>query len=79
MKLRRNFKQLTSILVSCLKVAGYEISQATGGWHLHKGNIYCGNLQYSGARGWQGSALHHLPGELLDQLKKITRSTLKAS
>lgn len=72
MKLTRNLKQLTSILVSNLKTAGYEISQATGRWHIHKGNIYCGDLQYREAKGWQGSALRHLPGELLEQLQKTS-------
>jgi hypothetical protein len=72
MKLPKNFKQVTSKILSHLKTAGYEISQATGVWHIHKGNIYCGNLQYKGAKGWQGSALRHLPGELLEQLQEIT-------
>lgn len=77
MGLQKNLKQLTSIVVSSLKAAGYEISQATGSWHIHKGHIYCGSLQYKGAKGWQGSALNYLPNELLDQLKSITRSTLQ--
>ncbi|HEY9634600.1 MAG TPA: hypothetical protein V6D14_14400 [Coleofasciculaceae cyanobacterium] len=77
MRIRKNLKKLTSALVSSLQQAGYEISQATGGWHIHKGNIYCGNLQYQDSKGWQGSALHHLPSELLEQLKKITTNSTK--
>jgi hypothetical protein len=73
MKLRKNFKQLTSILKSSLSSAGYEIRKATIGWHIHKGNIYCGNLQYQSARGWQGSALSYIPSELLEQLKNLTK------
>jgi hypothetical protein len=72
MKLTRNFKQLTSLLISNLQKAGYEINQATSGWHLHKGNIYYGSLQYKPVRGWQGSALHHLPQEVLEKLNKIS-------
>jgi hypothetical protein len=72
MKLRKNLKKISSTLVSLLRKAGYEISQATGGWHLHKGNIYYGNLHYQGERGFSGSALQHLPSELLEQLKNLT-------
>lgn len=79
MKIRRNIKQLTSALVTILQKADYEISQATRGWHIHKGNIYCGNLQYQASRGWQGSALHHLPSELLEQLQKIAVNSTKTS
>ncbi|MBD1923538.1 hypothetical protein H6F77_21045 [Microcoleus sp. FACHB-831] len=72
MKVRHNLKKLTSKLTSMLEQAGYQFRKTTAGWHLHKGNIYCGNLQYQPIRGWQGSALSHLPAELLEQLKKLS-------
>ncbi|HEY9740141.1 MAG TPA: hypothetical protein V6C90_06585 [Coleofasciculaceae cyanobacterium] len=71
MKVRQNLTKLTSKLTQILD--GYVVSPAIGGWHLHKGNVYCGQLQYRRVKGWQGSALRHLPSELLAQLKKITQ------
>ena len=73
MKIRKKLKLISSTLVISLRKAGYQIGQATTGWHLHKGNIYCGNLQYKGERGFSGSALQHLPSELIEQLQKITQ------
>lgn len=52
----------------------YEVISANFGWHIHKGDIYCGQLQYQGANEWQGSALSHLPNELKQQLKKFALS-----
>jgi hypothetical protein len=50
---------------------GYEVIPANFGWHIHKGDKYCGILQYQETTGWQGSALAHLPTELKEQLKKL--------
>lgn len=73
MKIKSSLKKISTKINSTLKQAGYEIRSTTGGWHLHKGNIYCGNLSFQPVRGWTGSALHHLPGELIDQLKKLVK------
>jgi hypothetical protein len=69
MKIKKNFKQLTSTLTRIL--SGYNVTQTIGGWHLHKENIYCGQLQYQKSRGWQGSAFLYLPNELKEQLKQL--------
>ena len=69
MKIRQNLKQLTSTLAEVL--SDYDVVQTVGGWHLHKGNIYCGQLQYQRNRGWQGSAFLRLPHELKEQLKQL--------
>jgi hypothetical protein len=52
-------------------LTGYEVIPANFGWHIHKEDKYYGILQYQETKGWQGSALTHLPTELKDQLKKL--------
>jgi hypothetical protein len=52
-------------------LTGYEVIAANFGWHIHKEDKYYGILQYQETKGWQGSALTHLPTELKDQLKKL--------
>ena len=69
MKIRQNLKQLTSTLAQVLPE--YDVVQTAVGWHLHKANIYCGQLYYKKNRGWQGSAFLHLPHELKEQLKHL--------
>jgi len=70
MKIRQNLEQITSYLTQNL--SGYAVIPANWGWHIHKGDIYCGLLQYQGKRGWQGSALPYLPKEVIQQLKLLT-------
>lgn len=52
----------------------YEVIPANWGWHIHKGNTYCGHLQYQGKKGWQGSALSRLPSEVRAKLKNFAQS-----
>jgi hypothetical protein len=52
-------------------LSGYEVIPANWGWHIHKGNTYCGLLHYQQAKGWQGGALTYLPDEVREQLKKL--------
>jgi hypothetical protein len=52
----------------------YEVIPANCGWHIHQGNIYCGHLEYQKTKGWQGSALSHLPTELKEELKNFAQS-----
>lgn len=72
MKLQHNLDAVTSYLQENL--VGYEVIPANFGWHIHKENIYCGILEYQGAKGWQGNALNHLAPEVREELKKFQRS-----
>lgn len=72
MKVEENQEQITLYLTQTL--TEYDVIPANWGWHIHKGNIYCGHLEYQGTKGWQGSALSHLPTELKDQLKNFALS-----
>lgn len=70
MKIRGNIEQITSYMTQAL--SGYDVIPANWGWHIHKGDIYCGLLQYQEVNGWQGRALNYLPVEVREQLKKFT-------
>ena len=70
--IQQNLEEITLYLTQTL--TGYEVIPANWGWHIHKGNTYCGNLEYQGTRGWQGSALSYLPTELKEQLKTFAES-----
>jgi hypothetical protein len=70
MKINHKFKQITPKLIKLLYE--YDIICTNWGWHIHKGNIYCGMLKYQGKIGWQGKALGHLPPEVVEQLPKLT-------
>jgi hypothetical protein len=72
MKTRNNLEEITLYLTQTL--TKYEVIPATWGWHIHKGDMYCGNLEYQVTRGWQGSAFSSLPTELREQLKKFSQS-----
>jgi hypothetical protein len=63
---------VTSYLQETL--VGYEVIPANFGWHIHKGDSYCGLLQYQGTKGWQGSALSSLSVEVREELKKYRQS-----
>ncbi len=52
-------------------LSGYEVIPANWGWHIHKGDTYCGLLHYQETKGWQGKALSYLPSEVRAQLKKL--------
>lgn len=69
MKSQRNIDKMTPYLTQTL--TGFEVIPANFGWHIHKGNIYCGLLQYQRGKGWQGVALNYLPPELKEELKKF--------
>jgi hypothetical protein len=68
MSSRKNIERITLYLTQTL--TGHEVIPANFGWHIHKGNTYCGILQY-GTQGWQGSALTYLPSELKEELKRF--------
>lgn len=70
MEIKQKIEQITLYLGS---LHGHEVIPANWGWHIHKGNTYCGLLQYQKKKGWQGEALHHLPQKVLLQLKKLTQ------
>jgi len=72
MKLRQNRDATTLYLTENLRK--YEVITANWGWHIHQRNIYCGHLEYQETKGWQGSALSHLPTELKEKLKKFAQS-----
>ena len=72
MSTQQNQKEITLYLTQVL--TGYEVIPANFGWHIHKGNVYCGELQYQGTKGWQGSALSRLAIELQQQLKEFAQS-----
>lgn len=71
MEIRQKIEQITLYLSG--SIHGYEVISADWGWHIHKGDAYCGLLQYQVKKGCQGEALHHLPQEVLLQLKKLTQ------
>ncbi len=66
---RDNIDEITLYLTQTL--TGYEVIPANFGWHIHQGGTYCGLLQYQGMKGWQGSALNHLPSDLKERIKKF--------
>ena len=68
---RQNLEQATIYLTQSL--TGYEVIPANFGWHIHKGNTYCGMLQYQETQGWIGSALTYISSELKDELKKFVQ------
>ena len=72
MKTRSNLDKVTLYLTQHL--TEYDVIPATWGWHIHKGDVYCGNLEYQVTRGWQGRAFRLLPNELREQLKKFWQS-----
>lgn len=65
----KDLEQITNYLVKSL--SGYEVIPANWGWHIHKGDTYCGKLEYQRAKGWQGKALSYLPSEIRKQLKNL--------
>ena len=71
MNIKQNIEQITSYMTQSL--AGYEVIPANWGWHIHKGDIYCGLLQYQGTKGWQGKALNYLPIEVREQLNRFAQ------
>ncbi len=72
MKLRQNRDATTLYLTQTLRE--YEVIPANWGWHIHQEDIYCGHLEYQETKGWQGSALSHLPTELKKELKNFAHS-----
>lgn len=68
MTFQDNTDEITLYLTQTLD--GYEVIPANFGWHIHKGDTYCGLLEYQEAKGWQGNALNCLPAEMREQLKK---------
>lgn len=70
MKIKQQIEQVTLYLTQ--RLSGYEVIPANCGWHIHKGNTYCGHLYYQETKGWQGKALSYLPTEVREQLKKLT-------
>jgi hypothetical protein len=73
MKPQHNLEQLTLYLTQTL--SEYEVIPANWGWHIHKGNKYCGHLEYQRKKGWQGRAFHCLPNKLKEQLKNFAHSS----
>ena len=73
MKVQQNLDPMTTYLTQTL--AEYEVIPANFGWHIHKGDTYCGLLQYQETKGWQGSACSQLPLEMKEQLKKFEQSS----
>jgi hypothetical protein len=71
MSSQNNIEEITSYLTQTL--TDYEVIPANFGWHIHKGNTYCGLLQY-GTKGWQGNALSYLSSELKENLKRFGQS-----
>lgn len=72
MKLQQNQDVITLYLIQTLRE--YEVIPANWGWHIHQGDIYCGHLEYQETKGWQGSALSHLPNELKEQLRYFAQA-----
>lgn len=70
MNAQRN-NEITLYLTQILN--GYEVIPANFGWHIHKGNTYCGYLEYQGTKEWQGSALTYLPKELKQQIQNFAQ------
>jgi len=77
MNFQHSIDELTLYLVQTL--TGYEVIPANFGWHIHKGDSYCGLLQYQETKGWQGRALSHLPLALKEELKKFALATRSAT
>lgn len=69
MNIKGKIEQANIYLTQSL--SGYEVIPANWGWHIHKGDTYCGLLHYQQTRGWQGEALTYLPTEVREQLKKL--------
>jgi len=69
-----NPKREQIVLYLTQALAEYEVIPANFGWHIHKGDKYCGHLEYQEKKGWQGSALKRLPSKLVAELKKFTQS-----
>ncbi|WP_290878506.1 hypothetical protein [Fischerella sp.] len=44
MKPQHNLEQITLYLTQTL--SGYEVIPANWGWHIHKGDKYCGHMEY---------------------------------
>ncbi|WP_026734960.1 hypothetical protein [Fischerella sp. PCC 9605] len=72
MKPQHNLEQITLYLTQTL--SGYEVIPANWGWHIHKGDKYCGHMEYQRTKGWQGRAFNRLPTKLKEQLKKFAQS-----
>lgn len=70
MKIRQKIEQVNLYLNQ--KLSGYEVIPANWGWHIHKGDTYCGMLHYQETKGWQDRALSYLPSEVREHLKKLT-------
>jgi len=70
MKIRQKIEQVNLYLTQ--ELSGYVVIPANWGWHIHKGNTYCGLLHYQETKGWQGQALSYLPAEVREKLKKLT-------
>jgi hypothetical protein len=68
---RQTLENLTQYLANSL--SGYEVIPANWGWHIHKGDTYCGLLQYQKTKGWQGKALNYLPVEVRKQLQRLAK------
>ncbi len=71
MEIRHKIEQITFYVTQNL--SGYEVIPANWGWHIHKGDTYCGLLHYQKTQGWQGEALPSLPVEVVEQLKQFTQ------
>jgi len=71
MKLQQTIDEITLYLTQNL--AGYDVIPANWGWHIHKGDTYCGLLQYQRKKGWEGKALNSLPAEVREQLKTLMK------
>ena len=69
MNIKGKIQQANIYLTQSL--SGYEVIPANWGWHIHKGDTYCGLLHYQETKGWQGKALSSLPSEVRTQLKKL--------
>lgn len=67
-KIQHSLKEMTLYLNQTLNE--YEVIPANWGWHIHKGDIYCGSLEYQPTTGWQGTALNSFPKQLREQLNK---------
>jgi len=68
---RQTIDKVTQYLANSL--SGYEVIPANWGWHIHKGDTYCGLLQYQKTKGWQGKALTYLPVEIRKQLQRLAK------
>ncbi len=73
MKPGLNIEDITLYLTQTL--TEYEVIPADWGWHIHKGDKYCGHLEYQGRKGWRGRALNYLPAEIREQLTRLGQSS----